>query len=322
MAHWKTRTGATVANDRNPDQGIEVRIRALEGNKSLYHEAWKSNSNTTTIIAEVDYEAGAGPQPIDGNLHTFRRHMLGSARAFGAAGTHYNRMYPEVNPLAPWQVCVACDLIDAYGNPIQNAVKKNWLTFDKYVYQCVFQGLPYETQITNDQIADGLFKERDRYTLWRRKTISREMEIPGGGFKIVDGPFAGQPIAKVGFRVSNEIEMQCTWFDVPVSRIPATMIAQCAGHVNSAAFTIDGKTWPIEAILFKGCEEERHVTATGDQVADLKMIFGIRDAPAGAGWNYFPDRTGGFHLVTADGLDTGTRMYRRADLEQLFIPEP
>ena len=331
---WRTKTGVNAMNDPVaidgdgkpvPLVGIDVEIRAIEGSKGLYKESWQQNGNTTTIICVV---------PGDWTIRRrFLKDMLGFTIAHRFPDVEGNavepvlcRYLPERNPVAPWEFCVSCDLIDAYGNHRQESSLSNWPRYDWLVYACVFQAVPYTILPNptpnalyvggNPETIYGSpvpFDEMTRYVYWKRRWNSREQKIPGGGFKLV-GAVPPVSLGEVGFRPSTEIEYQATWYQIPVDSMPSDAIADCVGHVNEAPLTIDNKEYAAETALFKGAEEEKYFTASGDFVCDMKYLFGIREET----WNFFPSRTGVPVLVTSDGTSTGDKLYTTRDFTALF----
>lgn len=284
MAEWTTSRGAVSAT-----------IDALS-----YEEFWKPDGNGTTALFTIPYA----------NRETFVKCMLGQSIVGNNNGL-LNREVPQQCDGVSWvpQYCVACDLVKAYGSH-DSSGSRDWINFSKAQYRCTFQSVPYRI-LPNDQITE----ERERYVIRKRRTISREQKIPGGGFEFSD---TGERIAEVGFRVNVEVELQYTWLKVPVKNVPYASMLAAVGTVNDASFNdyqpelnyvMDAGT-----LLYKGTDEKTYYDAGGVFCSDLTHCFGWRANT----WNKFPDSKGVMRTIRS--VTSNLPLYSSTDFNLLFRP--
>ena len=289
--------------------GVLCEIDALD-----YREAWNLDGNSTTANFTIPW-AQRG---------TFRKDMLGYVKP-GARGSGMLMRFPPQlcgGTHNQPQYCLSANLIEAYGSHSDGGVS-NWLNYDspdgRAKYQCVFQWVPYKPYLTDDQVT----LERQRYVWRKRRILSREQKVPGGGFRFAD---TSTPLAEVGFRISTEIEYTYTWYRVPLRCLPGTAILTTIGAVNDADFGDgNGNTYLTGTLLLNSVDDSKqYCDPAGELVADVVFVCRFKLAvdgsnnPVANSWNMLPDREGTLRAITS--VPNGKPLYRGMPFANLFTP--
>lgn len=302
-------------------RGIPYEVDAL-----AYRETWAPSSNRTTVVCRVKTS-----QAFD-----WVTDMVG--RVYTNAIGVMRRDVPEVNPFDSKQRCTRIEQIDqgevdpdagtiedADGNPTFADSTSAWPVTRWMRYKATFEGLPYEVRddaYVDEKALGGWEREILRYVVRARKTVAREQQIPGGGFKVVAAlPADRILLMTTNFRTVVYGDVTYTWVRVPVGKLPTAAI-DMEGMVNSVIFDSKSPTinppaygFPVGTLLYTGFDDtNKYYDANEDWVCDVVYNFRYKQI----GWNKYLNNLGAAVEVSSTGTAAGTKPYSSADFHQLF----
>lgn len=284
-----------------------------------FREQWMADANQTVIIARVK-----GFQAYD-----FVTDMVG--RSYFWSTTRLGRDLPEVNPFDSKQYCSSCIQVDQGGNPDNTTdgptyeIVSGWPLPRWVRYRCTFAAAPYQIR-SDTQVNVTSVPELFRYCIRKRQSQAREMQFPGGSFRVVDAdPALRVPLMQVGFKVISFADVTYQFVRWPVECLPLTIWESNLGKINNAVFDpksesgllSGGYAWPAETLLFAGYDDtHKYFDANEDWVCDpiLRMRFNQ------IGYNKYLNNLGVGVSVSSDGTGSGTKPYTSADFNALCKP--
>ena len=286
-------TGTTSPSKKTP---IEYKIEILENS---IKEEYGPNTNGTTVLCTV----------ADDDALEFVRQMLGYATR---VGSQLDRVLPEKCGWNDTQYAVRCELVKCLTWVDNDETLNNWPGYNEVVYAVTFAAPLY--QVLED---DEVTHEHERFVVWKRRGVSQNEKIPGGGFLYVDDVTAANrtPVPEVGVKTGRQVMLQAKWLDVPY--VNYAKLSSLANKVNDAAVTWDGVTYDAETVLFDSWDEDKRVNSDGLITVDLTFNFAVRQD--GRTWNKFwKNGTDGYVEVSDDGTSSGVKPFASADLNGLF----
>lgn len=317
------------------DSGLPLTTRsgiAYEVDAFDYREQWVRDSSRTTVLCRVRAS----------EAFNWVTDMVGRVYVANSGGVNrLRRDLPEVNPFDGKQYCTGVVQADqggpptggtqtvdgrpSFADPVSGWPVTRWMR-----YRATFEGMPHEMR--DDGTVDGLPGERElgRYVVRSRKTFSREQQIPGGAFQIInDGdPNKRFPLLNTSFKSIVFGDVTYTWMRFPVGKLPAAADAH-QGKVNSVTFDAKGPlneagyTFDAGTLLYSGYDDtNKYYDANEDWVSDVVFSFRFKQI----GWNKYLTKNGtevevSTEVTPGDGLagtSGGRRPYASADFHELF----
>ena len=303
-------------------RGIPYEVDALS-----YRETWRPSSSRTVVTCRVKTS-----QAFD-----WVTDMVGRVSVDPVTGL-LRRDLPEVNPFDSKQRCTGLEQVDQgevdpdagtiqddLGNPTFADSVSAWPVTRWMRYRASFEAMPFE--LRDDAYVDGKApagweRELLRYVVRARKTVAREQQIPGGGFKVIAAAVADRVLLMTtNFKTLVFGDVTYTWVRVPVGRLPPQAISH-EGKINDAVFdprTLTtnpaGYDFPAGTLLYTGFDDtQKYYDANEDWVCDVVYNFRYKQI----GWNKYLNNLGAAVEVSSDGTAGGTKPYTTANFNQLF----
>lgn len=295
--------------------GVPYEVDALS-----YRESWVPGASKTVILCRVKTE----------QAFQWVTDMVGKV---SVPASVLRRDLPERNPFDSKQYCTRIEQYDQGETPDYGVVEDDgentfadltskWPVTKWMRYRATFEAMPFEMQTDAYVDAKGLAgwePELLRYTIRARKTVAREQQIPGGGFKTIEA--TPVPLMNTSFKTLVFGDVTYTWVRVPVGHLPSQAIS-LEGRINDAAFDPKsvlsnpaGYDFPAGTLLYTGFDDtSKYYDANEDWVCDVVYSFRYKQI----GWNKFLNNLGVAVEVSSDGLVGGTRPYLTGNFNTLF----
>jgi hypothetical protein len=205
---------------------------------------------------------------------------------------------------------------DANNGPAQDWARY-LLTFVRHKY----------SHFKDDEIVvGGKFFEQLRCTTLTRMPRPRERVVSGMGYEYqkLDGTWATITDERQ-FIPDYQVDLTCSWLQIPVESEPTVAIAECLNAVNAKTIGLSdsGRVWDPGELLFKGLGKaiEQYADAADFLCVDLVYLFSFQPG----GWNKYlvRDAAGAKSyrpVRIRGGAGAGFPPYPSADFQRLFTP--
>lgn len=225
--------------------------------------------------------------------YSFIQQNLGGWRKLGGSFKFY---VPSQHPALPGLFAESADLtdigaLDASGNPTTAHITVTYAKLDGNK-----TGLPIDASLSTEATVQFLSLPNDGgHYSW---TGEEGGNGPDEGEKITSSDLPPQKLVSV---INYTLTRTQPSFDEDT-------YLDLAGKVNSAAITVDTKSWGAQELLFTGFTKTESVTNDGYELP--KVTYNLVGRPTGWNKHFYPPANGYFAITPA--------IYEEADLSPIF----
>lgn len=192
-----------------------------------------------------------------------------------------------------------------------------WWTHDRIMYHCSFFNLPYQVK-EDDEVRSAGNPEMQRYMTVHPMPVVQNRVVSSQRFIISAGEddagvrvneTAAQPEVLTRFLIK-----QWMW---PYAAIPWAAIADRAGKLNNASFTIKGTTYASERLLYEGLgsQPEEYHGPDGQKYVDI--VHSVIVHPVNWNKTFF---AGVWQYIEIENSSPTKRRYQTASFTEIFNP--